>query len=281
MEDLDGPRTVPGAAARILEDLRWLGLDWDEGPDTGGPHAPYQQSERSTIYRAAIETLGDRVFECWCSRAEIARAASAPHAGEDGPRYPGTCRTITSERRAQLEREGRRPSLRLRVDPGEVNFIDMVAGRHSQDVSAVVGDFVLRRADGLWAYQLAVVVDDAAMAIEEVVRGDDLLASTPRQLLLADLLGAPRPRYAHLPLVLGKSGQRLAKRDGPIASGSVRALREAGMSSVQIIGRLAATLGLCPPGEERAPSALLHNFTFAQLHKDPALVDPASWIAAR
>src|SRR5690606_17384182 len=152
-------------------------------------------------------------YECWCSRKEVA-VASAPHSGEEGPRYPGTCRAPDPERAAARRAQGRLPSIRLRVAPGPVDFEDGVRGPHRIHVSARVGDFVIRRADGIFAYQLAVVVDDAAMGMSEVLRGEDLLASTPRQLLLYGALGVPAPRFLHVPLIVGPDGKRLAKRHG-------------------------------------------------------------------
>ena len=243
VEDLDQPRTVPGAEARILEDLRWLGLDWDEGPDVGGAHAPYRQSERTEHYEAALEALArrDLLYFCDCSRAEIARVASAPHPGEEGPRYPGTCRDF-----GLRPREWKRPpAVRLRVPVGEVAIDDALQGRVVQNVAETVGDFVLRRGDGVFAYQLAVVVDDLEMGVTEVVRGADLLASAPRQALLATLLGGMPPRWAHVPLMVAADGGRLAKRAGDV---TLRALRAGGTTPGVLLDALARLLGLEPRG---------------------------------
>jgi glutamyl-tRNA synthetase len=271
VEDLDRPRVVPGAEARILSDLAWLGLDWDEGPEVGGAHAPYRQSERSQHYHAAVDTLlaSGRAFYCWCSRADVARAATAPHGpGDDGPRYAGTCRARAAGT------PGRAPSVRLRVEPEVIDFVDGVHGPVRQDVAATVGDFVIRRADGVPAYQLAVVVDDAAMGISDVVRGDDLLASTARQLLLYRALDLLAPRFAHVPLVLGPDGTRLCKRHGAIG---VRALRERGVAATRVVGMLAATAGLCPADSEVTPAELVRTFTLAGIAPTPTTLDP-QWL---
>lgn len=272
IEDLDPPRTIPGAAARILEDLAWLGLDWDEGPDVGGPAGPYVQRWRSNRYLEALDRLArdGRLFPCFCSRADLARASGAPHdPSDEGPRYPGTCRSLNGAELA-ARRMARQPSLRLCVEPGTVTFEDALAGRVEQDVSAAVGDFILRRADGLFAYQLAVVVDDGNMGIERVVRGDDLLLSTPRQLLLYRALGLPPPAFAHVPLVLGPDGRRLSKRHGDL---SLRALREAGVSPGRVVGWLAASLGLCSIGEEPGVADLARGFSLARLPRTATVLD--------
>ncbi|HEX8953924.1 MAG TPA: tRNA glutamyl-Q(34) synthetase GluQRS [Polyangia bacterium] len=273
VEDLDAPRVVPGAEERILSDLAWLGLDWDEGPDVGGPHAPYRQSLRLARYDAAVERLlaDGRAFRCWCSRAEVARAAAAPHGpADDGPRYPGTCRALKTPPPNDL-RYRRRPSVRLRVEPEAVAFVDGVHGASAQDVAAAVGDFVIRRADGIPAYQLAVVVDDTAMGITDVVRGDDLLGSTARQLLLYRALGATPPRFAHVPLILGPDGARLSKRHGSI---SIRTLRD--RSPAAIIGLLASTLGLVPPSTHCLPRDLIADFSLDRITRAPTTLDPSA-----
>ena len=247
VEDLDRPRVRPGVTQRMLDDLRWLGIDWDEGPDVGGPYAPYTQSERQALYMACLQRLQDAglIYPCYCSRAEIARAASAPQEDE-GPRYPGTCRNLNEEQRRKLEIAGHRPSLRFRVDDERVvTFRDLLAGRQQQDVQKVVGDFVVRRADGIFAYQFAVVVDDGLMHISQVVRGRDLLASTARQILLYEALGFTVPVFAHVHLVLDREGKRLSKRS---QSEGLEPLRAAGATPAQVVGQLAAGCGLVEEG---------------------------------
>ena len=251
VEDIDTPRVVRGAAARIAEDLQWLGIGWDEGPDAGGAYEPYVQSARIGDYARAIDALRARgmVYPCDCSRAEIAARtteASAPHGDELV--YPGTCRELSHAREMK-----RPPSLRLRIPAGSVvTFDDGVAGTVTSSVSAQCGDIVLQRGDGLYAYHLAVSVDDLAMKITDVVRGRDLLSSTARQILLMRLLGARDdeiPRYSHVPLVLGRDGERLAKRDPRVV---VRELRAAGVAPEAILGMLAKGLGIVPDSSPRS-----------------------------
>jgi glutamyl-tRNA synthetase len=259
VEDLDTPRVRPGVTAHMLTDLHWLGLDWDEGPDTGGPHAPYIQSERQVLYTTYLQRLSDAglVYPCYCSRAEIARAASAPH-GEEGPRYPGTCRDLSLARQRQLLAEGRKPSLRLRVDAQRMlTFTDLLAGPVSQCVQDAIGDFVLRRSDGIFAYQFAVVVDDGLMRINQVVRGADLLSSTARQMLLFEALGFPIPLFAHVPLWLDRNGQRLSKR---VQSAGLDPMRRSGATPALIISQLAASCGLLEPGQVISAQDLLRRY---------------------
>lgn len=260
VEDLDLPRVRPGASESMLADLRWLGLDWDEGPDNGGPFAPYTQSERKALYEEHLERLiaSDLVYPCYCSRAEIAQAASAPQQGaEEGPRYPGTCRKLTRTQRAQLARQ-RRPALRFRVeDERVVSFHDLIVGPSAQHVQNTVGDFVVRRADGIFAYQFAVVVDDGLMQINQVVRGADLLSSTARQLLLYEALAMPKPAFAHVPLVLDEQGKRFAKRN---ASAGLAPLRASGTTAAQVVGALAASCGLLPSPIPTSPIELAQQF---------------------
>jgi glutamyl-tRNA synthetase len=259
IEDLDQPRVRPGASERMLFDLRWLGLDWDEGPDTGGPYTPYIQSERQDIYTTYLQRLQDKglIYPCYCSRAEIARAASAPH-GNEGPRYPGTCRYLTQAQRRQHEANNRRPSMRFRVDDDRtVSFIDLLVGPVEQQVQQTIGDFIVCRSDGIFAYQFAVVVDDALMHINQVVRGVDLLQSTARQILLFEALGFQVPTFAHVPLLLDEHGKRFSKRT---QSAGLEPLRSVGATPEQIVGQMAAACGLIDRDEQLSAGELTKRY---------------------
>ena len=264
VEDLDLPRVLPGATAGILADMRWLGLDWDEGPETGGPFGPYFQSARQDLYRAALAKLAAEglLYPCYCTRAELARVAGAPQEGEEERRYPGTCRRLSRRQIRRFQAQGRPAALRLAV-PGEtLEFADLVAGRQRQS-PARLGDFVVLRADGVVSYQLAVVVDDALMGISQVVRGADLLDSTFRQLVLYAALGYSAPaQFAHVPLVRDETGARLAKRDRSVG---LNTARERGMTPGWVLGRLAASCGLWPDSEPADPSDLLATFDDSRL----------------
>ncbi|MFI6043322.1 tRNA glutamyl-Q(34) synthetase GluQRS [Nocardia sp. NPDC051321] len=252
VEDLD--RVRPGAEQRQLDDLAAIGLDWD------GPVV--RQSERLPHYQDAIDrlTAAGRTYECFCTRKEIQQAATAPH----GPlgAYPGTCRTLTDQARMRFREQGRPAALRLRAAATEFEIVDDLHGRYR----APVDDVVLRRGDGIPAYNLAVVVDDAAQGIDQVVRGDDLLPSTPRQAYLATLLGLPVPHYAHVPLVLNAEGQRLAKRDGAVTLTDQRAL---GNTPDQVVAALADSLGY----PVTSAAALLDSFDPAHLPREPWILD--------
>lgn len=261
MEDLDQPRCVEGSAEQILDDLRWLGLDWDEGPDVGGPHAPYDQSARDHLYREALERLLERdlVFRCFCSRRDVREAASAPHGPHGRVIYPGTCRELGPEEAdAAWERRDGMHSIRMRAPARTIRFDDEVAGRFEQNLATELGDFVIRRADELFAYQLAVVVDDGLMEMTDVLRGDDLLDSTPRQILLYEELGFEVPRFWHVPLMRDDSGERMSKRE---RSTSLDVLRERGDRPEEVVGRLAASVGLVEPGAELTPAELVDELT--------------------
>jgi glutamyl-tRNA synthetase len=239
MEDLDRGRVREQFYDHQLADLAAVGVDWD------GPVVC--QSDRVELYEEALGRL--ETYPCWCTRAEIREAASAPHGELPEGAYPGTCLRLTAAQRAERERSGRPPALRLRAGAARVDFDDELHGR----VSGVVDDFVLRRGDGAFAYNLAVVVDDAEQGVEQVVRGDDLIDSTPRQLLLARLLEVPEPRYAHVPLVLGPDGARLAKRHGHVTLADRLACGE---TAEQVRAFLLATLGISGAPDEFDPARL-------------------------
>jgi glutamyl-tRNA synthetase len=264
IEDLDRARSRPEFVDSLYRDLEYLGLDWDG--------QPLFQSQRQELYDQAVASLPSRglVYGCTCSRAEIARAASAPHGPQDdGPRYPGTCANLSSEERAAREKV-RAPAMRFRVREGEVAFDDLVHGHFTQDVAREVGDFVVRDRSGVASYQLAVVVDDAASGITHVLRGDDLLGSTPRQLLLYEALGQPPPRFAHVPLLVDPDGRRLAKREGAT---ELAYLRSRGIPAERVLGVLARWSGLTR-GEPTNARELVDTFSVERLSREPVRVDP-------
>jgi glutamyl-tRNA synthetase len=230
-EDLDRSRSKPEFVAAMLEDLRWFGFQWHEGPDLGGPYAPYSQSQRLDSYRRAFEKLraGGFIYPCLCSRQDVLRALQAPHAGEEEPIYPGTCRP---GKNTGVQNKTAHINWRFQIPDGEaIALIDGRSGPHEFIAGRDFGDFVIWRHDDLTSYQLAVVVDDAAMAITEVVRGEDLLKSTARQLLLYKALGLTPPKFYHCPLVTDEAGVRLAKRHAPL---SLRNLRGKGLTPQMI-----------------------------------------------
>jgi glutamyl-tRNA synthetase len=247
MEDLDTGRVRERFVEEQLRDLAAIGIDWD------GPVV--RQSQRTALYTDAVDTLREAglVYECWCTRAEIREAASAPHGALPEGAYPGTCLRLTEAERAQRRASSRPPALRARAAAAVVRFEDRVAG----PVTGVVDDFVVRRNDGAYAYNLAVVVDDADQGVGEVVRGADLLDSTPRQLWLAGRLGLPAPAHAHVPLMLGPDGARLAKRHGAVTLADRAAL---GQDAGAVCAELAASVGLAEPGERPSPAELVARF---------------------
>jgi glutamyl-tRNA synthetase len=270
IEDLDRVASRPAIVRSQLADLRALGIDWDG--------EVVHQSDRSALYAGALarlERAGD-LYPCYCSRREVAAAASAPHGPFPEGAYPGTCRDAPSDRRAGLVAAGRRPSLRVRAGGSgapAVPVVDRLRGRST----TVVDDFVVRRNDGVAAYQLAVVVDDADQGIGEVVRGDDLLDTTPRQVWLARRLGLPVPAYAHVPLVLGVDGRRLAKRHGAVTLDDLGA---AGVPVPAVLGAMAASLGLAEPGSlVGSVRDLLGRFDPGALALESWIFDPSSLFA--
>jgi glutamyl-tRNA synthetase len=261
IEDLDRSRVRPGVEEIQLRDLRAIGLDWD------GPVV--RQSERMALYKDAIAGLDDDglLYPCYCTRAEIRASASAPHGISAADRYPGTCRELTAKERAEREALGRPSALRVRAEDACIAFEDRLLGRYEGEVD----DFVVRRNEGVPAYQLAVVVDDAAQGVGEVVRGADLLDSTPRQILLYRLLDLKVPTYTNVPLVLGPDGLRLAKRHGAVTLADRNTLGE---SPREVLAWIAHSLGLAAPGERPAPADLLARFVPISLPLEPTFWSP-------
>lgn len=266
IEDLDASRVRPDAVTGAIDDLRWLGLDWHEGPDVGGPSGPYIQSERSALYARALETLRglELIYPCTCTRADVARLASAPHAEDEGPVYPGTCAGRTVADAQALA--GHSFAWRFRVPPGEVVWEDLVRGHVSAEPKLAGGDFIVARSTAQVSYQLAVVLDDDAMGVTQVIRGDDLMASTPRQILLAHALELRSRQFGHVPLAVGSDGRRLAKRDGSI---KLKSLRERGIDPRRLVGRLAQSCGWSDEIEPTTAADWIGRFDLARLPRTP------------
>ena len=264
IEDLDVARCPRRYSQQLEADLRWLGLDWDAGPDRGGPDEPYYQSERTALYEAALAKLTDLglVYPCFCTRGQL-HAASAPHRSDGQVIYSGACRHLTEEERSHRALS-RSPALRLIVPDEEWRFTDGHMGDHAENLQRDCGDFLLRRSDGLFAYQLAVVVDDAAMGVTEVVRGADLLDSTPRQLYLYRLLGLTPPEFYHVPLLLSADGRRLSKRD---ADAGLDVL-EGRSTPEEILGKLAYLAGCNPSAAPRSAADLLADFDWEKVPRE-------------
>lgn len=262
IEDLDTARCKRPYAEQMIEDLQWLGLTWDEGPGVGGPDGPYYQSERTALYEQALEKLERMglVYPCYCTRAEL-HAASAPHRSDGQTVYPGTCRHLTA---AEREKKTRAPATRLMVPDETWSFTDGHMGHYGENLLHECGDFLLRRSDGMFAYQLAVVVDDAAMGVTEVVRGSDLLSSTPRQLYLYDLLGLKAPEFIHFPLLLAPDGRRLSKRDADAGLDDLRFK----LTAEEILGRLAYLGGFNPTAQPKTAEELLKDFHWEKVPKE-------------
>lgn len=254
IEDLDPARCRPEYAAQLRDDLLWLGLDWDrEQPP---------QSTRGAAYAAVFERLSARglVYPCYCSRAGL-HAASAPHNADGRLIYAGTCRSLSPARRAAQKKP---PAWRLIAPDRAFSFCDGLQGPVCENLARDCGDFIVRRADGVYAYQLAVVADDAAGGITQVVRGRDLLDSTPRQLYLYELLDAAPPEFFHVPLLTAPDGRRLSKRDRDLDLGVLRAA----CTPEQVIGALAALAGLVPPGERVAARELVPLFSWDKVPRE-------------
>ncbi|HJZ55728.1 MAG TPA: tRNA glutamyl-Q(34) synthetase GluQRS [Gemmataceae bacterium] len=269
IEDIDSPRIKPGAAEQALADLRWLGLDWDG--------EPVVQTQRLPHYEAALEALKQHelVYPCTCTRSDIASAASAPHADHEGPVYPGTCSHRTAADAVALTAAGKPFAWRLRVKESP-SFVDGFLGQTHIDLRQTGGDFVVWKSAGTPAYQLAVVVDDAEMGVTEVVRGDDLVPSTPRQILLYRALGWEPPRFVHVPLVVGEDGRRLAKRHGDTR---LSALREAGVKPETLVGLLAWSCGWLADPEPVTPRELRPRFRLDAIPRRPFVLSRGSGLS--
>ena len=274
IEDIDSPRVKVDAAQQAVDDLRWLGLDWDEGFAAGGDRGPYLQSQRVELYQQALDTLkqAEKIYPCSCSRTDVAAAASAPHMGQDGPVYPGICIGRRAADAAQLG--SRLHSWRFRASNELRTISDLVMGQSECRVGNELGDFVIAKADGSPAYQLAVVIDDHAMGVTEVLLGDDLLPSAFRQLELFDFFAWSPPVYAHVPLVIGPDGRRLAKRHGDTR---LSVLRQNGVSPERLVGLLAWSCGLQPTAEPVSARELISNFSLAKLPKQPFTLTEEMW----
>ena len=284
VEDLDAARTVPAAVEGNLDELRWLGLTWDEGPDVGGPHAPYRQSERTAAYAAALATLeaAGATFACYLSRKDLRTLASAPHAGEPGGEggrgaYGPRERAENARVAAAKAAAGKRPAIRVAVPATEVEVVDARLGTLRIPLHEAVGDAVLRRADGVWAYHLAVAVDDGAMGVAEVVRGRDLLPSAALQVHLQRALGTTPPSFLHVPLLLDGDGTRLAKRRG---AGTLHALRARGVPPERVVGLLAWTLGVTARPTPLAADEVAAAFTVEATPPHPVVLtrEALAWL---
>ena len=278
IEDIDSPRVKPWAVQQAIDDLRWLGIDWDEGPDVGGSHGPYLQTQRVELYRDALTQLiqSNRVFPCTCTRKDIAEAGSAPHFDHEPAVYPGTC---AGWQAGDAIPESGTFSWRFRAGTEELEFDDIVLGKHRCVPATALGAFPITQKNGQPSYQLAVVVDDGAMGVTEVVRGNDLIASTFRQIELFQSLDLPIPKFAHVPLVLGADGQRLAKRHGDTR---LSQYREQGFCADEIVTWAARTTGMYDSEEPVTAKAMIGHFDWSQLEpEDVVLSDSKSPFALR
>ncbi len=266
IEDLDSTRVRDGAARGMIDDLQWLGLNWDEGTDLGGPSAPYLQSERTRFHEDASRHLiaQERIYPCTCTRAEIARAGSAPHAEDEGPTYPGTCSGRSASEAKSLK--DRPFAWRFRTPSAPISWDDVFLGRVELNPAQVGGDFLVGRNHRAPAYQLAVVVDDAGMGVTEVIRGEDLVPSTPRQILLYHALGKAIPTFGHIPLVIDTDGTRLAKRNQAI---KLSTLRQNGLDPRRLVGLLAVSLGMAEEIEPSEPGRWVDRFDPARVPSTP------------
>lgn len=269
IEDLDVRAHNPQYTSCLLDDLQWLGLIWDKGP--------FYQSKRTELYQEALVRLQQQelLYPCFCSRADL-HAAQAPHASDGTYVYTGICRNLSPDEREELSKH-KIPATRLRVPNKTYTFKDRVYGPIAQNLAESCGDFIVQRADGVFAYQLAVVIDDADMGITEVVRGSDLLSSTPRQLYLQDVLGLSHPQYAHLPLLVAPDGKRLSKRNRDLDLGT---LRSQGKTPEEILGFLAYCAGLAEIEEPLSAVQVASRFSWDtfQAHRKNVVVEHFSHV---
>ena len=267
MEDVDEQRSKTEFAEALMRDLQWLGLTWDEGPDRGGPAGPYMQQERYALYDGALSALqrGGLLYPCYCSRARL-QAIGAPHAGERSV-YDGHCYGMTVAERAAMKKD---PSWRVHVPPAAVSFCDGVYGRQEAYLPRACGDFVVRRADGLYAYQLAVSVDDGMMGITHVLRGRDLLSSTAQQIWLIEYLGYPAPQYTHVPMLIDGEGRRLSKRQQGI---TIESLRDGGADRDSVLSYLAYKGGLVSERARYPLEELARRCDLTALRQEDIVVD--------
>jgi glutamyl-tRNA synthetase len=267
LEDLDPDRCKEEYCRQVEEDLLWMGLDWDRGGLAAGPD--YRQSQCSQRYQAAFSQLEERglIYPCFCSRGEL-HAANAPHRSDGVVLYAGTCRNLTAEQRLERAKK-KRPAQRVKVPEEEISFVDGNMGEYRENLARDCGDFILRRSDGVYAYQLAVVVDDGWMGVNQVVRGSDLLDSTPRQIWLQRQLGLPTPDYFHLPLLLAPDGRRLSKRERDLDFGALR--RD--LSPEELVGLLAYLAGIIDHRQPVSARELIPEFSWDKVRKTDIVWD--------
>lgn len=283
IEDTDVERSKPEYTEAIFQDMKWLGLDWDEGPDCGGPHTPYLQSQRTGMYRAEVEIMekSGKAYPCYCSPEELkARREEAMAAGKP-PKYDNRCRQLSAKEKENFEKQGRRPVWRFKIPVGKkITFTDVVRGEVTFD-SDTIGDFVIVKADGGPTFHLSVVIDDALMGVTHVVRGEDHLPNTPKHILLFETLGAKIPQFAHLPMILGADHTPLSKRHGDT---SVREFKQKGYPSEALVNYL-ALLGWAPENNEEilSPEQLIQKFSLERVNKAAAIFDfeKLGWVAAQ
>ena len=272
IEDSDLLRSIPDSEQKLIDDMKWLGLDWDEGPDIGGPHAPYRQSERLDLYQRfadQLESLG-LTYKCYCSPEELEEKRKKDMDQGKTPTYDGTCRNLTPQQEQEFLAQGRKPALRFKVPEKKIVVHDLVKGDVEFDTS-LIGDFVVIKSNGTPSYNFAVVVDDHTMEISHIVRGDEHLINTPRQILIYEALNWELPKFAHLGMILSKDRQKLSKRHGTTAIGE---FREKGYNPEGLLNYI-SLLGWSPPDEQEilSKTEMFEKFSLSRLSKSPAVFD--------